>query len=116
MGPSRAGACYAAPEDDQTEVRLRRSQGAACGNRTHDLRITRTTGGIPGTPTSTDRTSDATESTGSPGRTPTEMPERMPTPARRAPNPSDLAHASPDSRDRPSTAASVGIQRDAVGQ
>src|SRR3954452_4671231 len=41
MGPSRAGACYAAPEDDQTEVRLRRSQGAACGNRTHDLRITR---------------------------------------------------------------------------
>src|SRR4051812_23582600 len=25
--------------------------GVACGNRTHDLRITRTTGGIPGTPT-----------------------------------------------------------------
>jgi hypothetical protein len=64
---------------------VRHHIGAACGNRTHDLRITRTTGGIPGTPTSTDRTSDATESTWPPGRTPTEMPERMPTPTRRAP-------------------------------
>src|SRR4051794_26119297 len=46
-------------------------------------------GRYPGTPTSTDRTSDATGSTWPPGRTPTEMPERMPTPTRRAPNPSD---------------------------
>jgi hypothetical protein len=60
-------------------------KGAACGNRTHELRITRTTGGVPGTPTSTDRTSDATERTWPPARTPTEMPERMPTPTRRAP-------------------------------
>jgi hypothetical protein len=63
------------------------NRGAACGNRTHDLRITRTTGGIPRTPTSTDRTSDATDSTWPPGQTPTEMPERMPTPTRRAPQP-----------------------------
>src|SRR2546423_15366176 len=37
-------------------------------------------GRYPRHSTSTDRTSDATESAWPPGRTPTEMPERMPTP------------------------------------